>query len=86
MGKAVICTETDGQTGVLEHGSNCLRVPPFDPEALRDAIAELWNDPERCARFGAAGRQAVEERHSIDCWRATLVAAVGKAVAARSGR
>jgi glycosyltransferase involved in cell wall biosynthesis len=86
MGKAVICTETDGQTGLLEHGVNCLRVPPFDPDALRHAITELWNDPERCARFGAAGRRAVEERHGVDCWKATLAGSIGKAVAARADR
>ena len=86
MGKAVICTETDGQTGLLEHGVNCLRVPPFDPQALRDAITELWNDGEKCARFGAAGRKAVVELHSIERWKATLVDAVGKAVADRSNR
>jgi glycosyltransferase involved in cell wall biosynthesis len=79
MGKAVVCTETPGQTGLLEHGVNCVRVPAFDAEALRTAIVDLWNDPEKCARMGAAGRQAVEERHCIDRWTATLVDAINKA-------
>jgi glycosyltransferase involved in cell wall biosynthesis len=81
MGKGVICTETPGQVGVLEHGVNCLRVPPFDADALREAIRELWDDPGKCERLGAAGRELVVERHNLDQWRATLKRAVRDAVA-----
>ena len=31
-----------------------------DPQALADAILSLITDEERCARFGANGRRAVE--------------------------
>lgn len=86
MGKAVICTESPGQTGLLEPGVNCLRVPPYDAAALRAAMLELWSDPDRCARMGAAGRRVVEERHSLAQWRAALVRAVGDAVAASQAR
>jgi glycosyltransferase involved in cell wall biosynthesis len=84
MGKAVICTDSPGQTGLLEPGVNCLRVPPGDPEALRTAIVELWNDPERCAEMGAAGRRAVEERHNLAQWRAALATAVRDAASVRA--
>jgi glycosyltransferase involved in cell wall biosynthesis len=83
MGKAVICTDSPGQTGILESGVNCLRVPPGDPAALRAAILELWNDPERCERLGAAGRRAVEERHGLGQWRAALGRAVVESALAR---
>lgn len=63
MGRAVICTETRGQIGVLQDGVNSIRVPPRDEVALRRAIERLWNEPELCARLGAAGRTLVEERY-----------------------
>ena len=85
MGKAVICTDTAGQVGVLDDGVNCIRVPPHDPEALREAIVELWADPERCERLGAAGRTLVERDHSIDRWTRSLRNAVDAAVMARCG-
>jgi glycosyltransferase involved in cell wall biosynthesis len=85
MGKTVICTETPGQVGVLEHGVNCLRVPPFDAEALRAALRELWDDPDKCERLGAAGREVVVRRHNLDQRRSALTQAVCEAVALRSG-
>lgn len=85
MGRAVICTETAGQTGVLEHGVNCLRVPVGDPAALRAAIERLWNDPEECRRLGDAGRELAVAQHGGDRWQATLVRAVTDAVASRPG-
>lgn len=84
MGKAVICTDTAGQIGVLEHGVNCLRVPPFDVEALRAAIVKLWGDPEMCRRLGAAGRQLVEARHSNEQWIAGVSRGIEEAVAVRA--
>jgi glycosyltransferase involved in cell wall biosynthesis len=46
----------DGETGVL--------VPPAEPEALAAAVRALCGDPERAARFGAAGRRRVEVEFS----------------------
>lgn len=84
MGKAVICTETAGQVGILEPGVNCLRVPPRDVAALREAICELWNDPQRCDEFGAAGRALVIRERGVEQWRDSLVQAVSEATAARA--
>ncbi len=85
MGKPVICTRTAGQSGtILQDGVNCLRVPPFDAGALRDMINELWSDPERCRRLGAAGRRVVENRHSLEQFRAGLERAVLQATAVRA--
>ena len=84
MGRPVICTDSPGQVGLVEDGVNGLRVPPGDAVALRGAIVELWRDPDRCARMGAAGRALVLEHHGVDRWTATLVEAVNDAVEARA--
>ncbi|MCW3004442.1 MAG: glycosyl transferase group 1 [Conexibacter sp.] len=85
MGKAVICTETEGQIGVLEDGVNSLRVPPEDPVALRTAIERLWNDRELCARLGAAGRRTAEGGHATSAVVQRFVAVVDEALAERRG-
>jgi glycosyltransferase involved in cell wall biosynthesis len=46
-------------------------VEPGDVEGLRAAIDALLDDPERRARYGAAGRRRVEELFS---WRAVATA------------
>jgi glycosyltransferase involved in cell wall biosynthesis len=84
MGKPVICTDTPGQVGVLEDGVNCLRVPPEDPLALRQAIERLWSDPDLCVQMGAAGRELVERRHNIQQWVDGVGAVVASAIAERS--
>jgi len=86
MGKAVICTDTPGQVGVLEDGVNCLRVPPRNPQALREAILRLWGDPALCVEMGKAGRELVERRHNIEQWVAGVGAAVASAIDERSER
>ncbi len=85
MGKAVICTDSPGQGDLIADGVNGLLVPAGDPTALRQAILEMWNDPARCARMGAAGRRFVLERHGLSRWTESLVAAVDDAVASRGG-
>ncbi len=45
MGKAVICSRTEGQIGVIQEGKTGLFVPQGDPRALRAAIEYLWNNP-----------------------------------------
>jgi glycosyltransferase involved in cell wall biosynthesis len=81
MGRAVICTDTDGQIGVLEDGVNSVLVPARDPVALRAAIERLWANPELCALLGAAGRRLVEERYGLDTVIPQLVAVFADAQA-----
>jgi glycosyltransferase involved in cell wall biosynthesis len=87
MGKAVICSQVDGQRDVLQHGVNGLFVPPRDPSALRDAIAYLWNHPDECDRMGRAGRRHIEEHHTLEQFvegvRAATVSAINEVSARR---
>jgi glycosyltransferase involved in cell wall biosynthesis len=50
-------TVVDGRTGYI--------VPPRDPEALADRALKLLGDPELRARMGAAGREWVIDRFSV---------------------
>ncbi|HEX6123398.1 MAG TPA: glycosyltransferase family 4 protein, partial [Ktedonobacterales bacterium] len=77
MGKAVICTQTDGLTGMVEDGVTGILVPPGNPDALRAAIQRLWEQPELAQRLGMAGRKHVEAYNRLDLF----VAAVRQAVA-----
>lgn len=66
MGKTVICSRAEGQVDVIQEGITGIFVPQGDAEAMRQAIVELWNDPERCKRMGAEARKYIEEVHNIE--------------------
>lgn len=79
-GAPVVASATGGIKEVVVHGETGSLVPfehdpvtgfPLDSELfardLAAALAELLSDPEKCRRFGAAGRRRVEE---IFSWRA----------------
>ncbi len=66
MGKAVICSRTQGQVDVIQEGFTGLYVPGGDPAALRAAMGALWNDPARARAMGLRARAYVEEHHTLD--------------------
>ena len=66
MGKTVICNRTKGQIDVIQDGVTGIFVPQGDADAMRDAIVELWNDPDRCEKMGMAARKYIEEVHNIE--------------------
>jgi glycosyltransferase involved in cell wall biosynthesis len=80
MGKAVICTQTDGLTGMIEDGVTGILVPPGDPDALRAAIKRLWDEPDLAQRLGAAGRKRVEAHNRLDLFVAAVRQAVSEVV------
>lgn len=49
-------------------------VDPDDQPAVRRALTDLLDDPERCARLGANGRRVVEERFGFEAESGHLVA------------
>jgi glycosyltransferase involved in cell wall biosynthesis len=65
-GVPVVATRVGGTPEAVEHGETGLLVPPSDPQGLATAIARLLDDPELAARLGAAGRQSVRDRFSMD--------------------
>lgn len=58
-GCALITADRPGCREIVQAGVNGLLVPPRDASALADALRQLLDDPERCRRFGAAGRARV---------------------------
>jgi len=76
MGKAVVCSQTPGQTDVVIDGDNGVYVPPGDAVALRRAIERLLAEPAEAARLGANGRRWVEQHADLDAYIAELAALV----------
>lgn len=65
-GRPVVATRVGGAAEVVEHGRTGWLVPPDDPVALVEAMANLLNDRRRARAFGATARQLAYERFSID--------------------
>ena len=57
--RAVVATAVGGVPDLIDGPERGLLVPPGDPAAVAAAIVGLLDDPERRARMGAAGRDAV---------------------------
>ena len=68
MQKAVICSQTAGQTDVISNNEDGLYVPPEDADALRQAIVSLLDRPEEAERMGQNGRKRIEEYMSLACY------------------
>ncbi len=66
MGRPVICSQAEGQVDVIEDGVTGIYVPVGDPEALREAIVDLWNDPNRAEEMGKRARRHIEQHHTMD--------------------
>jgi glycosyltransferase involved in cell wall biosynthesis len=64
-GLPVVACRIGGIPELVEHGVTGLLVPPDDPNALADAMAQLVANPARASALGAAARTAVAERFSM---------------------
>ncbi len=56
-GLAVIATDVDGNSELVEDGFDGILVPSADPEALCGAMAVLCSDPARRKSFGSRARE-----------------------------
>jgi glycosyltransferase involved in cell wall biosynthesis len=72
MGKAVICSLTEGQRDVIVEGKTGIYVPQGDPKALREAIVHLWTHPEIAEQMGREGRKRIEEKFTLDNFAETI--------------
>lgn len=65
-GRAVVSTDVGGVSDVVSDGVNGLLVPPRDPESLAGAIVRLLSSEPSLRAMGAAGREAVYPKYSIN--------------------
>jgi glycosyltransferase involved in cell wall biosynthesis len=68
MGRAVVCTRTEGQTDTITDGVTGVYVPPGDPAALRAAIERLLADDGERMRLAEAGQTWVRDHADIDAY------------------
>lgn len=59
MGKPVIATSHGGSLETVIDGKTGWLIPPLNPEALADALAEALDSPEKCVKLGQDGRLRV---------------------------
>lgn len=84
MGKAVVVTQTTGQTDVVTDGENGLTVAPGDAEGWRAALERLRADAALRRRLGENARRWVEQHATLDLWVGRIADAVCDAAAAAS--
>jgi glycosyltransferase involved in cell wall biosynthesis len=61
-----VATRVGGVPDVVRDGVDGFLVEPGDVDAMADRLAELAGDSELRARMGAAGRERVIERYSVE--------------------
>jgi glycosyltransferase involved in cell wall biosynthesis len=61
-GTPVVATSVGGIPEIVRHGENGFVVPPNDPPALADAVAEIRDDPELRRRMSHAAVETIRER------------------------
>lgn len=66
FGKAVVATRSPSTETYLEHGQTGLLVEPGDVESMRQAILQLWRNPDEAIRMGNEARRRFEENHTMD--------------------
>jgi glycosyltransferase involved in cell wall biosynthesis len=62
----MIVTDVGGNTDAVENEKTGLVVPAHDPDAIGKAVLRLARDPGLRNRFGAAGKDRVSQRFSMD--------------------
>jgi glycosyltransferase involved in cell wall biosynthesis len=64
--KPVVATRVGAIPKVINHGENGLLVDPKDTDGLRDAIASLLSDPDRCQRMGEKAHEWVSRNYTSE--------------------
>jgi mannosyltransferase len=73
-GAALVAARAGAAELVVDDGVTGVLVPPGDADALAAAIEPLMRDPAAAATMGAAGRQRVVDKFSLDAEAASIAA------------
>lgn len=65
FGKAIVATRAPSTETYIEHGVTGLLVEPSNVEGMREAILQLWRNPEQTTRMGQEARRQFELNHTI---------------------
>jgi glycosyltransferase involved in cell wall biosynthesis len=63
--RPLVSTALSGIPEIIDDGENGYLVEPDDVAGLADALARLFDDPERAAAMGVAGRKKAERLFSL---------------------
>jgi len=74
LSKAIIATKTRGMESLVKDGETGILVPPHDVNAMREAIQELWDNPNLAHQMGIAGRRFVETHYDPKIVNANITA------------
>jgi glycosyltransferase involved in cell wall biosynthesis len=77
VGKAQIVSQSAGLRDYVRPGENCLTVPCYDPQALREAVVQLFGNDDLRNRIGEGARRCAQSDFSsqqfasqlADCFR-----------------
>jgi glycosyltransferase involved in cell wall biosynthesis len=64
MGRAIIATRCHGAEDYIQHGETGLLVDPQSVDDLKQAIEQLWHDPQLRQRLGNAAKQYAAQHFS----------------------
>ncbi|MEZ6122829.1 MAG: glycosyltransferase family 4 protein [Planctomycetaceae bacterium] len=66
LSRPVIASGVGGVLSILEDSINGILVPPSDSRALAERMLFLLKNPDEARRLGAAGRQLVRDRFTVE--------------------
>lgn len=66
FGKPVVATRSPGTETYVQHGVTGLLVEPGDVEGMRQAILQLWRNPDEARAMGKQARRCFEENYKMD--------------------
>ena len=84
--RPLVAAATQGLVEVVDDGRTGMLVPAGDAPGLARAVAKLLDDPEQATRMARAGRADALDRFSTHRYGAQILAVLGTARGAASGR